>query len=616
MVKRIAYSIGVLSCLIVQVFGSSAIPADAESVSGWGAPVLIETDDIWSAQDPSIAMDNAGNAIVVWEGVDSIWANRYYAGIGWGTAQPISPDDGMDCNWPKAVVDDAGNGVTIWQRSDGIWANRFVVGMGWGTASLIRTDDLGTCYWPALAGDSAGNAIAMWMQNDSIRTNLWAIQYTADSGWGTATLIENSTETAWGHRIAMDDAGSAIAVWMQSDGVRSNIWVNRYVWGAGWGTPELVEDDLGYVSHHEVAIDCAGNAIVLWNQMDEDVWQQNIWARRYVTGSGWDTAEIVDNPDESSGATQIASDGAGNAIVVWSHYHDSSTMQVWANRYVLGSGWSEPELIVTLDSGGLYPQIAVDDSGNGFAVWIQSEDDTNELWASRYVLGTGWGAAEPIDTNDAAESVFWAQVAVDGAGNAVVVWEQYDSAPLGRHDIAANRYVVPTDTVPPVLSISNPIEGAVIESSVVTVSGATEPGATLVINGIVVNVESNGSFSVEIALFEGTNNIAATATDDAGNPTTVTLTVTFTNPVHELEEELSLAEDDLTALRDNLNSTQGELDSVNEDLENYATKTLAFGSIAAIFAALAAVMIVMFVVLRKKINAIEGKSVEKESPPD
>jgi hypothetical protein len=33
---------------------------------------------------------------------------------------------------------------------------------------------------------------------------------------------------AFGHQIAFDASGNALAVWHQFDGTRSNIWANRY----------------------------------------------------------------------------------------------------------------------------------------------------------------------------------------------------------------------------------------------------------------------------------------------------------------------------------------------------------------------------------------------------
>ena len=65
----------------------------------------------------------------------------------------------------------------------------------------------------------------------------------ANSGWGTAQLIETDAEIAAAPQVAVDGSGNAVAVWEQYDGTRYNIWSNRYVVGAGWGDAELIETD-------------------------------------------------------------------------------------------------------------------------------------------------------------------------------------------------------------------------------------------------------------------------------------------------------------------------------------------------------------------------------------
>ncbi|MEE9173500.1 MAG: hypothetical protein V3U30_00825, partial [Thermoplasmata archaeon] len=51
---------------------------------------------------------------------------------------------------------------------------------------------------------------------------------------------------------------------------------------------------------------------------------------------------------------------------------------------------------------------------------------------------------------------------------------------------------------------------------------------------------SDGGFSLLLALTEGENNITATATDPAGNDASVSVAVTFANPVPGLEQNVAL----------------------------------------------------------------------------
>ena len=77
----------------------------------------------------------------------------------------------------------------------------------------------------------------------------------------------------------MNPNGNVIAAWYQNDGTRNNIWANKYVAGTGWQTPELIETNVGNASSPQVAMDPNGNAIATWQQNDGT--RNNIWANRY-----------------------------------------------------------------------------------------------------------------------------------------------------------------------------------------------------------------------------------------------------------------------------------------------------------------------------------------------
>jgi hypothetical protein len=85
------------------------------------------------------------------------------------------------------------------------------------------------------------------------------------------------------------------------------------------------------------------------------------------------------------------------------------------------------------------------------------------------------------------------------------------------------------DTVPPVLTVTNPTEGLVTNKSTVTVTGTTNDvtssPVTLTINGETTTVNSDGSFSKVVNLTSGINTITIVSTDSAGKSSTVTRTV-------------------------------------------------------------------------------------------
>ena len=100
------------------------------------------------------------------------------------------------------------------------------------------------------------------------------------------------------------------------------------------------------------------------------------------------------------------------------------------------------------------------------------------------------------------------------------------------------------DTVPPVLTISNPTSGKITNQASLTISGVTNDATsspaevTILLNGTdvgTVTVGSDGSFSKAVTLAEGTNSIVVTATDYAGQSTSITLSVKLDTTVPTLK---------------------------------------------------------------------------------
>ncbi len=313
-------------------YGWSFTTADG----AWGSAGQIESDSTGDARNPQIAINSSGNAIAVWRQSDgtryNIWANRFN-GSSWGSAELIETND-LGRAWrPQIAIDSSGNAIAVWHQSFGtrynIWANRFN-GSSWGSAELIGADDTVWTSTPQIAFDSNGNAIAVWHQFDGTRDNIWANRFNG-SGWGSAELIEtDNTGDALVPQIAFDSSGNAIAVWAQYDGTRDNIWANRFN-GSSWGSAELIEtNDTGRARNPQIAFDSSGNAIAVWRQ--DDGVRDNIWANRF-NGSSWGSAALIEADNAGDGwSPQIAFDSSGNAIAVW-HQSDGTRDNIWANRF-------------------------------------------------------------------------------------------------------------------------------------------------------------------------------------------------------------------------------------------------------------------------------------------
>ena len=269
--------------------------------------------------------------------------------------------------------------------------------------------------------------------------------------WGPATLLETGTGTASAPMIAVEPNGNVMAVWVQWDeyGTSYHIYANRYVVGSGWGSPNLLETSDLAVYKPRIAADSNGNAIAVWQQTWTTFGERfSIYANRYVAGTGWGAATAVyeDKKDwlSATGAPRIAVDPNGNAMAVWSLYDSTwSHTSVWASRYVVGTGWSSAtNLSGDVVQTAYGADVALDSIGNAIVVWYQASGTSNSvagMYADRYTVGTGWGTPEHIGTSEGSWAAPGPRIAVDPNGNAIAVW--YAS---GKPGISANRYVAGT----------------------------------------------------------------------------------------------------------------------------------------------------------------------------
>jgi hypothetical protein len=361
----------------------------------------------------------------------------------WQAAALIETNSIGIADTPQIAVAANGDAFAVWaqQRTDGgfdIWANRYTPAAGWGAAELIEdgADNAGT---PQVAVDAKGNAMAVWSQPDAAADHIRVNRYVAGVGWSGVELVEQNTAAdIGGAQIAMDAAGNAFVVWAQSDGAGFNIWANRYAAGSGWATAQMIEqDDAGDALSPQIAVNPSGNAVAVW-QLSGDT--QNVLVNNYVAGTGWGTVRVINV--ETAGAAlrpQVAMDAIGNAVAVWEQGGKNTGGDIWASRFTPSTGWGTATLLEQDNVGTAgRPQIAIDATGNAMAVWQQTQGARTNILASRYVLGSGWGRTELVDASDTGDAAN-PQIAMHASGNAVAVWEQFDGL---RSNIVANRYTV------------------------------------------------------------------------------------------------------------------------------------------------------------------------------
>ncbi|MEM7136352.1 MAG: Ig-like domain-containing protein [Myxococcota bacterium] len=324
---------------------------------GWGNSELIQTGDVTPASDPVVAADPNGNAIAIWVQRDMenneqlVWANRYEPGSGWGTAAAIDPNPAgglLIGNGLRLGMDDDGNAIALWVRplidGDVVWANRYTAGSGWGTAEIIKDDETTDVTQQRLTVGPGGDAFLVWRQPGETRADIWSVRFSG-TAWEDPVRIDNyDADDKGAPDVGVDGSGIAYAVWAQVDPDFSNIYAVQYTPGSGWGTPELIEDPIPpeMVGVFEdprdsdavtprLDVNSAGNAFVVWRQEWEG-WG-SVWSNRLDPGTGWMDAELIDNLERTASFPIIAVDADRHAHAIWLHSVDTNVDWVRTNRF-------------------------------------------------------------------------------------------------------------------------------------------------------------------------------------------------------------------------------------------------------------------------------------------
>lgn len=419
----------------------------------WRGAVPVETTPA-GITDPVLAVDRDGNALAVWvqDGDTTaatrydVWANRYDAATGtWGSAQLIETTNAGSALGPDVAMDDAGNGIVVWSQDGNptatvlydIWANRYDAATGsWGSARLLESGT-GQAGAARVAVSAAGEAMAVWYQESATGlASIWSNRFTAGN-WATAQVVDTD-ETA-GHQayfpdVAIDSNGNAMAVWHQSDGTRYNVWARRYVPGSGWIGEQTLESGTGGAVYPSIAIAADGTAIAVWQQSNGT--SDDVMSNRFA--GTWGTAEVIDSGTDDALFSKVAVDGNGNAVAIWYQNDDTlgaSVRHVWTNRFNTASGWETPLRLV--EDAGTFPNptIAMNAAGAAIAAWEQWDGTRSNIDVRRYVVGSGWTATERIETGDL--DAYAPNIGVAGNGNAAVLFAQSDGTALS---IFANHY--------------------------------------------------------------------------------------------------------------------------------------------------------------------------------
>jgi IPT/TIG domain len=223
---------------------------------GWAADgVGIRTAAADSAQNPQIASDGSGGAIITWTDYRSGTKGDIYAQkmLSSGSTAPGWAADGVgirtaaadSADYPQIAPDGSGGAIITWQdgrsgtKSD-LYAQRVLSGgstaPGWAADGVgIRTAAANNSSEPQITSDGSGGAIITWydtrrsVSNEDIYAQRVLSSGSTAPGW-TADGVGIRTAAAsdaYYPQITSDGSGGAIITWEDTRSGKSDIYAQR-----------------------------------------------------------------------------------------------------------------------------------------------------------------------------------------------------------------------------------------------------------------------------------------------------------------------------------------------------------------------------------------------------
>ncbi|MET0390161.1 MAG: hypothetical protein ABW321_29585 [Polyangiales bacterium] len=216
---------------VVQV--SELGPADER----WAEPVVLDAfvgATYYYSSHAAVALSPDGQrGLATWQGLQTLRFSRYEPSAGWSRAREVPFDSAID----ELEVDAAGNALTLGVRDGALFAARYDWAIdAWRDLGIIAAatsddmDRLPPLAELSFASEPGGNAVAAWTQCDVGKYRAaWVAHYTPSGGWDSPSALDPTARYEAGSpRVAIDEEGSAFAIWQQRTGKRVDIRARRY----------------------------------------------------------------------------------------------------------------------------------------------------------------------------------------------------------------------------------------------------------------------------------------------------------------------------------------------------------------------------------------------------
>jgi hypothetical protein len=436
-------TIGVLAplglLLVLLAFAGRAEAGD------WGASVPVSTAG-QSSSHVRLGSDAAGDQVAVWERV--VGTNEWVvegavrgARGGWSTPVEVS-GAAIGARNPDVAMNSAGEAIVVWQEptptGPAIKAGHGDASGDWGEPETVSTGfDLSR---PTVGIAADGDAVAAWREELPNTEYGTGVRVLEGGTWGNLETYGPNSASYVGQRLAVDPAGDAVLAMYYEGAIEA---VSRSA-GGSWGSLETVKGGNGIrIQSLQLAISANGEATAVWANGSSS--SAAIEAARMDVAGIWGNAEALPAGGTNLHEPSVAIDDTGKATAVWANYEYSGGWAFEAGTQDSSGSWTAaPALAVPTDS--FEPQIKLMPHGAATVLWWPWRESVGHYAvaaAARAADGT-WGPE--LDLGDAGEEIYFPTFTTDAAGGVTVAWQSEGSTEQVIRSVALPT---PSPTPPP-----------------------------------------------------------------------------------------------------------------------------------------------------------------------
>lgn len=377
------------------------------------------------ASAPALAVAPSGAALAAWRAAgagDVVQAAARAPGGPFAAPVDLSAAGAFA---PEVALAPDGGAAVAWLRFDG--------DAGAIVAEMARRPPGGAFTAPGPVSAPGGDVLALtvaaapdgrvavaWNQSEGRDTVVRAAVGTLSGGLADPVTLSAPGEGAHDARVALTPAGTALVAWAGSDGGHARVRLAEVAAGVAHA-PATLSAPGADATDPRLAVDADGTAVVAWRRGADGA--ARVQATVRPPGGPAQAAADLSAPGAGAAEPAIAVDGAGRAAVAWRRAEGTDPRVQVAVRDP-GRAFAGAVDVSTRGTVVDDPGVALDGAGNGVVVWRRASGDDD------VVQMAGLDDAPPVLHDLAVPATAVAGVPVRLGARARDVWSTLSPGPI------------------------------------------------------------------------------------------------------------------------------------------------------------------------------------------